>query len=76
MTWLKKRIPGHKNEHGTDLPVLIKTDGWYMPTVDDILSLIDDILVNDDRIYPKRKGFKGSGIFISQLLDRCSRHLA
>jgi len=50
--------------------VLIKTDGWEMPTVDEILDLIDDILENDARIYPRKNGFLGVNVFISQLLDR------
>ena len=71
----KRHILGRKNQFGRDLPVLIRTDGWEMPTVDDILGLIDDILKNDARIYPREKGFFGVNIFISQLLDRVSKHL-
>ena len=76
MSWLKKKIPGRKNEHGRDMLVLIKASDWVAPSTQDILELIEDILNNDDVVYPKRKGFKGSGVFISQLLDVCARHLA
>lgn len=73
---VKEENTGCKNQHGRDMLVLFKASDWVAPSTQDILDLIEDILENDDVVYPKRKAFKGSGVFISQLLDMCARHLA
>jgi hypothetical protein len=42
---------------------------------DDLLDILDIIIENDSRIYPRNKGFKGGGITMSQILQRLSKHL-
>lgn len=70
-----KRIPGKKNSHGADFPILIKTDNWEMVSIDDLLDILDIIIENDSKIYPRKLGYKGGGITMAQILQRLSKHL-
>jgi len=71
---LKRRIRGKKNDNGCDLPMQIRTNGWEIPTNDDVLDLIDAIFENEDRIYPRPK-FKGSGMFLDEILLRYAEYV-
>lgn len=66
--WMK-RIMGRKNERGKDIPLMIFTQGWEIPTNDEVLQMVDVIFENEDRIYP-RPQFKGSGMFLDEILKR------
>ena len=63
----KKRVEGKKNNFGKDLPMKIKTNGWQIPTNDDVLEFIEAICDNESNIYPKQKGFSGCGMFLMEI---------
>jgi len=71
----KRRVNGKKNNNGGhDRPMQIMTDGWEIPTNDDILELIDVIFENEDEIYPRPK-FKGSGLFMDEIIKQYANYL-
>lgn len=63
----KKRMKGKKNKYGEDMPMMIKTEGWEIPTNKDILEFIDVICDNEQNIYPREKGFSGCGLFLMEI---------
>jgi hypothetical protein len=69
-----RRVDGTKNKYGNDLPLQICTNGWEIPTNDDILTMIDAVFENEDRIYPKPK-FKGAGLFMDEIIKRYGKYL-
>lgn len=50
-----------------DWVLLIKTDGWEVFTVEDVLRLLKFMFENEDRIYPKEEGFKGRDMLLEAI---------
>jgi len=57
MTIYLKYKQGKKAEE--DSIILIKTDGWHSLNFLELLELLEVFFKNEDKIYPKEKGFKG-----------------
>jgi len=70
----KRQIIGKKNQYGQDLPLQIKTDGWEIPTNEEILELIEAVFENEDRIYPRPR-FRGCSMFMDEIMKRYVKYL-
>ena len=59
-----KTVAGRKTDYGDDEIYMIKTDGWEAVTNDQILDMVKFIFKNENNIYPKELGYKGSDMFM------------
>lgn len=66
-------MQGKKNQFGEDLPMEIRTHGWEIPTNQDTCEIVEAIMDNEERIYPrhlrgkKRKALGGCDLFVGVL---------
>ena len=64
-----KLTEGFKRAYGKDKMLLVKTDGWEAITFDEVLLIIKRLAENEERIYPKSKGFMGSDMFFNKIKE-------
>ena len=48
--------------------LLCKTDDWELLSIEEILKIIEHVFKNEERIYPRSEGFKGSSLFLDEIL--------
>ena len=62
-----KKEEGKKNAYGKDEVLFVRAKEWEAISISEIIYIIDHILKNEERIYPKKFGFKGNDMFLEEI---------